>query len=140
MGGSNVDLCPGTDNAVLVILSALRAHSFCLTLIVNLAGTADIKCAKKLNDEEPFDRFFGEVFRHHSGQGTPGDGEGGFITLTHARAYVRTYAHTQHTTHIFETFLAPDLLLIIVVLPLLSLTPHQRQHVSCSKMYPDLRQ
>lgn len=52
----------------------------CLVLIMNLAESAIGKCAKKLDDREPFDRFFSEVFRHHSGQDAPGDGERWFFT------------------------------------------------------------
>eukprot|EP00903_Cladosiphon_okamuranus_P010627 g10049.t1 len=33
-------------------------------------------CARRLINEEPFESFFGEVFRHHAGQQTLGDGRG----------------------------------------------------------------
>lgn len=39
-------------------------------------GRAAPKYAGNLTDEEPFERFFGEVFRHHSGRDMAGDGEG----------------------------------------------------------------
>lgn len=42
---------------------------------LGVGGTATVKCAKRLANEEPFERFFGEVFRHHAGQQTLGDGK-----------------------------------------------------------------
>lgn len=57
----------------------------CVPLLVSCAspsddldaggGTANLKCSRRLVNEEPFDRFFSEVFRHHAGQQMLGGGE-----------------------------------------------------------------
>lgn len=85
---------------VVVWVCVLRGSLFS-ALIVNLAGTANIKCAKKLGDEEQFDRFFGEVFRHHSGQDAPSNGEGWLFTRS--KPFLRDYCSRCAALFSFDT-------------------------------------